>query len=96
MEWIDVLIGLFLMNAMGHFILGITKTRFLSMFGYSAKGNLAYALSLVFLALSLLIYQDGIVFLKSNGYALGALFVFMVYALFGNILVNLFKSEKGE
>ena len=41
---IDFIIGLTLMNAMPHFVLGTFRARMLSGFGYGHRANIAYGL----------------------------------------------------
>ena len=78
MNWIDFVIGGLLANAMPHYILGITNTRFLGPFGYSPKGNIVYALILILLSLGLMIYEYGLEGVYYNGIYVGGLAVLFV------------------
>ena len=55
MNLIDFIIGALIANAMPHFILGITKVRYLGLFGYSHKGNIAYGVLQFVIAIILLL-----------------------------------------
>ncbi|NQT63351.1 MAG: hypothetical protein HQ556_10375 [Candidatus Marinimicrobia bacterium] len=90
---LDFLIGLFLMNAMPHMIFGIIRLRFLSLFGFSALGNLLYALVNVSIAGNIYHYQYDIMSIKQDGILLGALAMFVIYAITGRFLVGLFQAK---
>lgn len=89
----DFLIGFFLMNAMPHLIFGIIRLRFLSLFGFSAMGNLLYALVNLGVAGTLYHYQYGISFIKHNSILLGALTVLLIYMITGRFFVGLFQPK---
>lgn len=89
----DFLIGFFLMNAMPHFIFGITKTRMLSLFGYSAAGNIGYALAQITAALIIFHIQYGINELLASGIFLGALTIMVIYLISGKLFVNAFRKK---
>ncbi|MFT4899647.1 MAG: NO-binding membrane sensor protein with MHYT domain [Flavobacteriales bacterium] len=93
MDIIDFIIGALLMNAMAHFVLGITNTHFLGMFGYSAKGNIIYGI-LQFL-ISGLLYGINYEFseILKNGYLIGGVTVLCLYFFFGKLLVHLFGEK---
>ncbi len=92
-NWIDFLIGFFLMNAMPHLIFGLIRLRFLSLFGFSAWGNLLYALVNVGIAGGLYDYQYGINALLQDGVALGGLAMLVIYAITGRLFVKLFQEK---
>lgn len=93
MNLIDFLIGALLMNAMPHFVIGITKTRFLGLFGYSPAGNIAYAVFQIVISLGLFIYQYGFKAIVENKIYLGALVVILLYLLCGRFMVKKFENK---
>ena len=90
---LDFLTGFFLMNAMPHMIFGIIRLRFLSLFGFSALGNLLYAVVNVAIAGSIYHYQYDITSIKQDGILLGALTILVIYLATGRILVGLFQER---
>lgn len=93
MNYIDFIIGILLMNAMPHFVMGITKTRFLGLFGFHPKGNIAYSLLQFVICLSLFHWKYGISALATNGIFLAALLVLVGYYIFGKIVVTICKKD---
>jgi hypothetical protein len=59
MNIIDLLIGLTLMNAMPHFILGVWKGRMLSAFGFGDYKNMPYGVLNFALSLGLFVSRYG-------------------------------------
>jgi len=95
MNLVDFFIGGLLVNAMPHLVFGLTKTHFLGMFGYSSKGNIAYAVVQFVVCLVLFYFNYGFEGLFENGYLLGGIVVLGLYFVFGNILVKFYgKQEK--
>ena len=95
MNVLDFIIGVLVVNAMPHLIFGLTKTHFLGLFGYSPKGNIAYAILQFILSLTLYIYNYGYETILNNGFLVGALTVLILYFIFGKILVGFYgKQEK--
>lgn len=90
---IDFLVGFFLMNAMPHMIFGLIRLRFLSLFGFSAIGNLLYSLVNIGIAGGLYHHQYGINAVLQDGVAMGALAMLVIYAITGRILVGLFQPK---
>lgn len=88
---LDFLTGFFLMNAMPHLIFGIIRLRFLSLFGFSAIGNLLYALVNVGIAGGIYHHQYDITSIKQDGILLGALAIFVIFLITGRFFVNLFQ-----
>ncbi len=93
MTIIDFLIGLTLMNAMPHFILGTWKGRILSAFGFGDKQNIAYGLLNFAISVGLFIYKYGATKILDNGIYVGALTVLIIYFLTGQFLRNLFDKK---
>ena len=95
MSLIDFIIGALAMNAMPHLIFGLTKTHFLGLFGYSPKGNIAYAIIQLVACLILFLYNYGLESLINNGFLIGGLTVLILYFIFGKLLVSFYgKQEK--
>lgn len=95
MNVLDFIIGVLVVNAMPHLIFGLTKTHFLGLFGYSSKGNIAYAILQFIVCISLYIYNYGYEKLLDNGILIGALTVLILYFVFGKVLVRFYgKQEK--
>ncbi len=90
---LDFLTGFFLMNAMPHLIFGIIRLRFLSLFGFSAVGNLLYALVNVGAAGAIYHHQYDIASIKQDGILLGALAMILIYAITGRFFVSLFQAR---
>ena len=90
---VDFLIGFLLMNAMPHWILGLTKTRMLSAFGFSPQANIAYSFLNVAVALSLFHFQYGLPSLISHGVFVGGLAMLIIYYLTGKFFINLFSVK---
>lgn len=82
----EFLIGLFLANSLAHFVLSFTRIRFLSLFGFSSKGNLFYSLFNLLMSLLIATYHWGIDGLLSQGSFLGGLFILLAYYATGHFL----------
>ena len=93
MNIIDLLIGLTLMNAMPHFVLGIWKGRMLSAFGFGNTKNILYGLLNFVISLSLFVSRYGIEQLLKNGIYLGALLILIIYFLTGSFWYTLFRQK---
>jgi hypothetical protein len=94
MNFIDFLIGLFLMNAMPHLALGIWKGRMFSAFGFGNKQNIAYSFLCLLLSIILFVYKYGIRGIFENGIYAGALLLLLIYFITGNFWYKLFNKEK--
>lgn len=90
-SWIDFLIGFFLMNAMPHWIFGLTKTRMLSAFGFTPAANISYAILNTLLAFGLLAWRYGVEAILLNGVFLGAATILIIYFITGRFFINLFR-----
>lgn len=82
------------MNAMPHLIFGIIRLRFLSLFGFSAIGNLLYALVNIGAAGTIYHYQYDILSLKQDSILLGALTILVIYMFTGRFFVSLFQQKR--
>ena len=83
MFWIDVLIGLTLVNAVPHTIFGLFGIRFLTLFGFSPSANLSYGALNFFIFLGAFHLAYGWNALTSNGFVIGGLVVLFGYVLVG-------------
>jgi hypothetical protein len=94
MNLIDFIIGGLLANAMPHLIFGLTNTHFLGLFGYSAKGNIMYALLQFTLCIILLLVNYNFSQLLNNGILIGGLTVLVLYIVFGKFLVKFYQKKQ--
>ncbi|WP_341904419.1 hypothetical protein [Fluviicola taffensis] len=90
---LDFLIGVLIMNALPHFVLGITKTRFLGMFGYKPTANIWYAVVQFVLALVLFHIQHGIETILTNGIFLGAACTCLLFLIFGKTILKFYQNK---
>lgn len=79
MNIIDLLIGLTLMNAMPHYILGVWQGKMLSGFGTGNKQNILWGLTNFLVSVSLFIYEYGINGFIENQIYTGALLVLVTF-----------------
>lgn len=93
MNFIDFIIGLTLMNALPHFVLGIWKRRMLSAFGFGNLQNILYGLLNFVISVSLYLYQYGLDHMLSNGIYLGALSLLIIYFLTSRVLFHFFNKK---
>ncbi|WP_309366693.1 hypothetical protein [Sphingobacterium sp.] len=93
MNYLDFFVAVLLANAIPHFIFGLAKVRFLGLFGYTATGNICYALFQFAIAICLFIYQYGIAKLFANGFVLGTMLVLLLYFIFGRLLLVRFQKK---
>jgi hypothetical protein len=92
MNVVDVLIGLTLMNAMPHFVLGVWHGRMLSAFGFGDRQNILYAFVNFAIALDLFVWRYGFAGLAHSGIFVGALAILLIYFLTGRMWHALFAS----
>ncbi|HSY60257.1 MAG TPA: hypothetical protein VK796_00215 [Cytophaga sp.] len=90
---IDFFIGLFLANAMPHFILGITKTKFLGPFGFGPTGNIVYAGIQFAISLILIHINYGLTCIFKNGMLLAAVLVMIMFFIFGKIVLRYYNRD---
>lgn len=91
MDILDFFIGLTLMNAMPHFVLGVWKGRMLSGFGIGDTKNILYGLLNFTISIMLYIYKYGLSYIFENGIYSGALFVLILYFLTGKYWYKKFQ-----
>jgi hypothetical protein len=90
---LDFLIGVLLMNSLPHFVLGITKTRFLGMFGYKPTANIWYSIVQIALALILFHTNHGIETILENGIVLGATCTCILFLIFGKAILKFYQKK---
>ncbi len=96
MNIIDFLIGLTLMNAMPHFILGVWKGRMFSAFGFGETKNILYGVLNFAISLGLFVSRYGIEQLFKNGIYAGALVLLLIYFLTGRFWYFLFHQKHAK
>lgn len=94
MNTIDLLIGLTLMNAMPHFVLGVWKGRIPSAFGLGPRANLAYSLLNVSVSVGLFLYEYGLAGLVSHGVFVGGLTILVIYFATGKFFYERFGAPR--
>ncbi len=90
---IDFIIGITLMNAIPHMLVGYGKIRFLGLFGYGDNQNIAYALLSTIISVSLFSWKYGMAGWQENAIYTGAIFVLSAYWIFGKILIKYFSKK---
>jgi hypothetical protein len=96
MTIIDFLIGMTLMNAMPHFILGVWKVRMFSAFGFGNTKNILYGILNFLISLGLFFYKYGAKPLAENGIYAGALAILIIYFLTGWYWYSIFHKKHYE
>ncbi|MFT5723622.1 MAG: hypothetical protein ACI9JN_000739 [Bacteroidia bacterium] len=79
MNIMDFFIGLTLMNAMPHFILGIWKQPMLSGFGLGNMKNIVWGLTNLVISIGLFLYKYGLEGIKENGIYAGGLLIVVTF-----------------
>jgi hypothetical protein len=90
---LDFFIGVLIVNALPHFVLGITKTRFLGLFGYKPIANIWYAIVQFILALVLFHIQHGIEAILESGIFLGAVCTCLLFLIFGKSILKFYQKK---
>lgn len=93
MDFIDFLIGLTMMNAMPHFVLGIWQGRMFSAFGFGNWQNILYGLLNFVISLALFLFKYGANQLFQNHIYFGALTLLVIYLLTGQFWYKLFQQK---
>jgi hypothetical protein len=96
MDLIDFLIGMTLMNAMPHFVLGTWKARMFSAFGFGDTKNILYGLLNFLVSLALFVYKYGMESIALDGIYAGALALLLIYFLSGWFWYSLFHKKYYE
>jgi hypothetical protein len=96
MNIVDFIIGLTLMNAMPHFVLGVWKADMLSGFGVGHQRNIIWGLTNCIVSVSLFLYNYGLKGLSGNLIYAGALLVLLTFFITSRFWYNYFYKNKGE
>lgn len=96
MNIIDLLIGITLMNAMPHYILGVWKGKMLSGFGTGNLKNILWGLTNFFISIGLFIYKYGFDGLISNQVYLGALIVLVTFLFTSWFWYRYYNKDKSQ
>lgn len=89
---LDFLIGLFAANALPHYLFFRFDPGILGLFGYSARGNLAYAFFCLVISLGLFHFKYGLASLAEHGMLAGVLVVVFSYFV-GWPVINRFLTR---
>ena len=92
---IDFIIGVTLMNALPHMLVGYGNIRFLGLFGYGNLPNIAYAALSTFISTGLFTWKYGLEGWTGNMLYVGAVSVLIAYWFLGKVFIRLFKKDKG-
>ncbi len=95
-SFIDFMIGLTLINAIPHVVLGTWKGRMISGLGFGDRQNILYGLLNFAISISLFLYKYGITGLGENNMYQGALFVVISYFLVGKLCYKYFHEKYVE
>jgi hypothetical protein len=96
MTFIDFLIGMTLMNAMPHFVLGTWKARIISAFGFGNTKNILYGILNFLISIGLFLHKYGVEQLTENGIYAGALAILIIYFLTGWYWYLIFHKKRYE
>lgn len=96
MNIIDLIIGMTLMNAMPHFVLGVWKGRIVSAFGFGDTQNILYGLLNFTISVALFLNKYGMEQLLENGIYAGALILLVIYFLTGKYWYSVFHKKHYE
>jgi hypothetical protein len=96
MTLIDFIIGVTLMNALPHFVLGVWQQRMLSAFGFGDNANIAYGLLNFIISVGLFAYKYGIEGIMENGIYAGASTLLVIYFITSSFLRKIFTKRSSE
>lgn len=89
---IDLIIGITLINALPHMLVGYGNIRFLGLFGYGNLPNIAYAALSTIISITLFSWKYGVEGWMTNGVYVGGCFVLAAYWIFGKWLIKIFSK----
>jgi ABC-type uncharacterized transport system permease subunit len=95
MMLIDFLIGMFLANALPHYLFGRLRVGVLGLFGYSPRGNLLYGLLCISVATALFGWKYGFSLesLKQHMMLMGTAFVVLSYLLGWDVVNRFLRND---
>ena len=91
-SFIDFLIGFFAANSIPHFVIGICKIRFLSLFGYTPMANIFYSVLCFLMSLGLFHFEYGISSILNYSLYVGVLTVLVGYFVSCKFLYEAWKK----
>lgn len=94
MNFIDIIIGATLMNAMPHFVLGSWKAKMLSGFGTGNSQNILWGLTNFVISISLFIFKYGMKGLLENQIYLGASLIIVIFFLTSHFWYKFYYLRK--
>ena len=90
---IDFIIGFTIMNAMPHMLLGYGNIRFLALFGYGNRSNVAYAALNTIISAGLFTWKYGMEGWSTNMIYVGAVLILMIYWATGKWLIKFYGKR---
>ena len=93
---LDFIIGLTLMNAMPHLVLGVWNGRMFSAFGFGNSKNILYGLLNFAISITLFVYRHGNEPLGQNAIYVGAATILIIYFLTAKFWHHLFQEKFDE
>jgi len=92
MNWLDFVIGLTLVNALPHYMLGVWKQPMLSGFGVGHSKNIIWGSLNLVLSLSLFLYAYGVDGLLEHGMYTGAAIIVVTFFITSHFWRNKYKE----
>lgn len=93
---LDFITGFLIINSLPHLVLGLTKTRFLGLFGYQPAANIWYAIVQFLLALVLFHINHGIEHIMEHGIFLGAACTCLLFLVFGKFMLKFYRDKEKQ
>lgn len=90
---IDFLIGFGAVNALPHYLFGRLNIGVLSLFGYSAKGNIYYAALCLVMSLSLFAYKYGFSSFGEHMIFVGTLLIVFAYLVLWGFINRYLRKD---
>lgn len=90
---LDFITGFLIVNSLPHFVLGLTKTRFLGMFGFKPAANVWYAVAQFLLALVLFHINHGMERITEHGIFLGAACTCLLFLVLGKFMLKFYRDK---
>lgn len=94
MDFLDFFIGLSLIHAMPHLILGVWNRKMYTPFGRGRVPNVVYSLLVLSFSLTLFIIKYGVGGLMNHGIYLGSVLGLVLYFLIGPMLYKKIRASR--
>lgn len=94
MDFIDLLIGLTLVHAIPHLILGVWKRKMFTPFGSGSAPNIIYSLTILGFSLTLFCIKYGISAITNNGIYVGAVLGIIIYLFLAPWMYKKMRSRR--